>query len=146
MSPGLRLAVTLASVVGGIGLLAFVSGALLGRPDWGTTYGLAVAGCSALALLAMLYGHGTGCPECGAWWSRCQVNSEVAERKMIHRDGATFGRSEIRTEFRCSSCSHTWSVIDAEEYPVEERSNPRRPNVEDGEIGRAETGAQPHPE
>jgi DNA-directed RNA polymerase subunit RPC12/RpoP len=150
MSTGLYVAVVLAAVVGAFGLLAFLAG-MLDWTTWFTPYGLVVAVCSVVALLVMLYGHGTGCPACGAWWSRILVSTEVAEREVFHRDGATFGRSMTRTQFRCNSCDHNWTVTDAEEYPEPERTTPRKPNntrhpgVQDGGVGREETGAKRPP-
>jgi hypothetical protein len=122
MSPRLRLAAASVAIVGGVGLLTSILRPLLGEMAGVTRLGGIVAGCSFIVLLAMLHGHGTGCPCCGAWWSRWKVKSEVGDRELFQRDGANFGRSMTRTEFRCDRCGHTWSVVDSEEYPLPERS------------------------
>jgi len=126
MSPRLRGAVVVAAVGAFLGAFAFVWASFLGGEAWLGHAGLAVAGGSGLALLAMLHGHGTGCPACAAWWCRRQVKSDVAEREVFERDGATFARSVTRTEFRCDGCGHAWAETDAEEYPAPERGKSRR--------------------
>jgi hypothetical protein len=121
MSPRLRTAVAVLAAAGGLGLLAAVLGGA-----WVAHGGMVLAAGSCLALLAVFYGHATGCPRCGGWWSRTKVKTEVADREVFDRGGATFGRSATRTEFRCGGCGHRWTVTDSEEYPVGERSHPGR--------------------
>src|SRR5262245_26159361 len=73
MSLGLRLAVASVAIAGGVGLLASILGLLLGEVAGGAHLGAVLAGCSFLVLLIMLHGHGTRCPRCRAWWSRCTM-------------------------------------------------------------------------
>jgi DNA-directed RNA polymerase subunit RPC12/RpoP len=126
MSPELRWTVASVAVAGCLGLLAAVVGAALSGGTWITHGAMVVTIGSALGLLTIFYGHATGCPRCGRWWSRTMVKSEPAAREIINRDGTTFGRSATRTEYKCAGCGHSWAVTDSEEYPVQERSQPGR--------------------
>jgi len=126
MSVRLRWLLALVATACGLGLLTAVLGSFLGWEAWVTHGATIVTGCSALSLLAIFHGHGTGCPGCGKWWSRTRVGSEVGDREVFHRRGMTFGRSTTKTEFRCADCGHTWAVTDSEEYRVPERNQTQR--------------------
>jgi hypothetical protein len=121
LSPGLRLALGALATAGLLGLLAVVFG-----ETWVARCGMAVACCSVLAVLAVLHGRGTGCPCCGAFWSRRAVRSEVGEREVVEHDGQTFRKSTTRREYRCDRCGHAWWAVDSEEYPVRQAGPQRR--------------------
>jgi len=117
------LVLVLAVIAAVIGLLSVALPPLLGWRAVG--WGWPLAWCSILAVLAVLHGHGTGCPACGAWWSRRTVRSEMADREVLEHDGMTFVKSKTRTEFRCDKCKHGWSVADAEEFPMAAQAHAR---------------------
>src|SRR5262249_38687602 len=53
--------------------------------------------CSALLLLVILYGQGTGCPSCHKWWARTRVETEFVDRGVVARGGVPCGRSRFST-------------------------------------------------
>lgn len=127
-SMSLRTAFALAAVVAA-GLLGLLTSILLPRwhgPPWIANCGLAVAVLSPVAVLLVLNGHGTGCPACGAWWSRREVRMEVGERDEVVRGGVTYRRSSTRTHFACDHCGHGWSVANFDEYPIREQRHATR--------------------
>src|SRR5262249_53074065 len=101
------LAAAAALAARALGLVAAVAG----WPAWLAAWGPAVAFASSLLLSVVLWGHGTGCPRCGAWWSRREAGSEVGHREEFQRGGVTFRRSTAVRHFRCG-CGHDWSVAD----------------------------------
>ncbi len=82
--------------------------------------------CSTVLLLAILYGHATGCPACGKWWSRAEVENGFVGRETFDRGDVSFSRSLFRTTYQCNACGHRWSVTNADEYPESPRDLPPR--------------------
>jgi hypothetical protein len=120
MGQGARWAVGLAVCVGVLSLLLAV--AVLAVPAAGSVKDAATLGAtilvpsSAIVLLAVLYGHGTGCPSCGQWWVRREVEREFVAREVYDKGGVPYAKSTYRTTYECTSCRHRWSAASAEEY------------------------------
>jgi DNA-directed RNA polymerase subunit RPC12/RpoP len=114
MSTRVRWAVALTAGV--------VAGSLLFAGDWGVP----LAVCSAVVLLAILHGHATGCPACGKWWSRAQLDRRLVAREGFDEAGVPFERSLEQTTYQCASCGHRWSVTDADEEGGPCRARPQR--------------------
>jgi hypothetical protein len=128
MSSRVRWAVVLVAVAGGGGLLLPALSPLLPLPRSvaASAKGWAVplVACSVALLFAILYGHATGCPACGKWWSRAQVENSFVGRELFDKGGVPFGRSLFRTTYECGGCRHRWSVTSAEEHPESRRDLP----------------------
>jgi hypothetical protein len=106
----------------GVGLLAGAGAAsLLLAGDWAVP----LAVCSAFALLAILHGHATGCPACGKWWSRAEIEKRLVAREEFDEAGTPVERSLDRTTYQCSGCGHRWSVTDTQEYRGAWRGRPQ---------------------
>jgi DNA-directed RNA polymerase subunit RPC12/RpoP len=120
MSSKVRWAVALVAGAGAVTLVLAALSPLLPAPrgvaraaaDWAVP----LAACSIVLLLAILYGHATGCPACGRWWSRAEVERGYLGREVFDKGGVSFGRSQSRTTYQCGGCGHRWSVTDTEEY------------------------------
>jgi len=123
MSRRVRWAVGLVTAVAVLSLLLHVVGSL---PEAVASRALPVAVCSVLLLLAMLHGQGTGCPECGRWWSRTEVEKVLVDRAAFDEDGVPFGRSVSRSTYECRSCEHRWSVMDSEANQEPAHGRPQR--------------------
>lgn len=134
MSRRVRWAVVLVAGAGAGGLLLPALSPLLPLPrsvaaaaaDWAVP----LVACSVVLLLAILYGHATGCPACGRWWSRLEVENRLVGREQLDGGGVPSGGSLSRTTYRCQSCGHRWSVTDAEEYPETRRDLSRGTEAE----------------
>jgi DNA-directed RNA polymerase subunit RPC12/RpoP len=110
-------------VRGGVALAAGVgAGSLLLAGDWAVP----LAVCSAVVLLAILHGHATGCPACGQWWSRAEVEKGLVAREGFDEGGVPFERSRDRTTYQCAGCGHRWSVTDTQAYRGSGRGRPQR--------------------
>ena len=120
MSPALRWVVAgVAGVAASSLLLAFLTSLVPGLAGVASaTSGAAMilVPSSAVVLLAILYGHLTGCPSCGRWWARNHVETEFVDREVFDKEGVPFARARYRTDYRCSRCGHRWSVISTDEY------------------------------
>ena len=82
---------------------------------------------SAVAVLVILHGHGTGCPSCGRWWARRRRDSELVDREQFDKGGVPFARARYRTTYECASCGHTWSATSTDEYrDFVRRGRPKR--------------------
>src|SRR5262249_34364674 len=80
MSSRVRWAVVLAAVAGACGLLLPTLSLLpvprdVAASAWG--WAVPLVACSVVSLLAVLYGHATGCPACGKLWSRAEVATSL---------------------------------------------------------------------
>jgi DNA-directed RNA polymerase subunit RPC12/RpoP len=110
-------------VRGGVALAAGAGvGSLLLAGDWAVPLGV----CAVLALLAILHGHATGCPACGKWWSRAEVEKGLVAQEGFDEAGAPVERSLDRTTYQCGGCGHRWSVTDTQEYRGSCRGRPQR--------------------
>jgi hypothetical protein len=83
---------------------------------------------SAVVVLVILHGHGTGCPSCGRWWARRKLDSDFVDRECFDKGGVTFARAKYRTNYECASCGHRWSATSTDEYKefVRDRRKRRR--------------------
>jgi hypothetical protein len=129
MSPGLRWAVGLVAGVGLFSLLLAVLAALvpvLAAVSPAANYGaMVVVPVSVSLLLAVLYGHATGCPSCGQWWSRRNVQTEFVDKELFEKGGVPFARSIYRTTYECESCRHRWLATSVEEFKEAHRDRDR---------------------
>ena len=120
MRPGERWAVGLAAGVGVLSLLLAIMvpsvSALAAGTDAAKLGAMLLVPSSAVVLLAVLYGHGTGCPSCGQWWARRVVEKEFVDREVFDKEGVPFARSTYRTTYECTSCRHRWSAASTDEY------------------------------
>jgi DNA-directed RNA polymerase subunit RPC12/RpoP len=120
MGFGVRSTALALALVGVTGLLVAAvrplvpEESLLGGPaaSWAWVTSL----CCLTLLGVVLHGHGTGCPSCNWWWTRERAGKEFLGREVFDKAGVPYGRSTYRTTYLCSSCKHTWSVNEAEEY------------------------------
>ena len=91
MRPGARRAVGLASCVGVLSLLLAIVvpsvPALAAGADAAKLWAMILVPSSAVVLLVVLYGHGTGCPSCGQWWARRVVEKEFVDREVFDKGG-----------------------------------------------------------
>ena len=122
MSRRVRWAVSLVTAVGALAFLLHV----VGLPEAVAPWALPVAACSAVLLLAILHGQATGCPECGQWWSRTEVEKVLVDREAFDEDGIPVARSVSRSTYECSGCGHRWSVLDSEEDQEPAHGRPQR--------------------
>ncbi len=120
MGPGVRQAVGLAACVGVLSLLLAIvvpsAPALAAGTDAANLGAMILVPSSAIVLLAVLYGHGTGCPSCGQWWVRRLVEKEFVDREVYDKGGVPFAKSTYRTTYECTSCRHRWSAASSDEY------------------------------
>ncbi len=120
MGPGTRWAAGLAACVGLLSLLAAMvvpSVPALAAGTDGAKFGaMLLVPSSAIVLLAVLYGHGTGCPSCGRWWARRVIEKDFVDRAVFDKGGVPFARSTYRTTYECDSCGHRWSATSTDEY------------------------------
>jgi hypothetical protein len=84
--------------------------------DLATPAAMVLVPSSFVLILFLLHGHATGCPLCGKWWTRRQVETEFVDRRPFQKNGVPYARSTYRTCYACSSCEHRWSVTRTEEY------------------------------
>ncbi len=121
---GRRLVVGVALVLGAVG------GVYVWAPDWT----LPAVACSAVTLLAMLHGHGTGCPACGRWWARAEVEKGLVTREDRDAQGVACETLLSQTSYRCTGCGHRWSETVAEGTckPGRDEAKPRRAKGRDG--------------
>jgi phage FluMu protein Com len=126
MSLGLRVVLGLVAAVGLLSLLLAVV-PLSSVPDTVTYGAVPLVPISAIAALAILYGHGTSCPSCGKWWAREEVGKEFVEREEFAKQGAPFARSIYRVRYHCETCGHAWSATSTEEFKrgSQNRTRPR---------------------
>jgi hypothetical protein len=129
MSRRVRWAVALVAGAAAVSLLlAFLSRFLPVTPgvaeaaDWA----MPLAAFFIVLLLAFLYGHATGCPACGRWWSRAEVVARSVGQKVIVNEGVLFEKLP-RTTYQCVGCGHRWSVTDRVEIRTPARDRPQRP-------------------
>ncbi len=120
MRPGERWAVGLAAGVGVLSLLLAIAApavpALASDADMAKLGAMILVPSSAIVLLSVLYGHGTGCPSCGQWWARRVVEKDFVDRELFEKEGVPFARSTYRTNYECTSCRHRWSATSTDEY------------------------------
>jgi hypothetical protein len=90
--------------------------------DWG----MPLAGVCAVLLLGLLYGHATGCPACGRWWSRSEVVGRLVGREGSAKGGLPFAAALSRTTYQCGGCGHRWSVENASVVREPARDRPPR--------------------
>jgi phage FluMu protein Com len=130
MRQGVRWAVALVAGVGVLSLLlavlAPVVPALAAVGDAATYWAPPLALSSAVVLLVILYGHGTGCPACGKWWARSEVETQFVDRERFYKGGVLFARSTYRTNYACNSCRYTWAVTRTDEHKEFIRDRPKR--------------------
>jgi hypothetical protein len=81
---------------------------LLLPADWAVPLAL----CSAIVLLAILHGHATGCPACGKWWSKAEVEKRLVAQAGFDEGGIPVEKPLDRTTYQCSGCGYRWSVTD----------------------------------
>jgi DNA-directed RNA polymerase subunit RPC12/RpoP len=98
------------------------AGGLLLAGDWAVPLGIV----TALVVLALLYGRATGCPACGKWWSREQIEKRLVAGEGSDGEDAPFGGLLERTTYRCAGCSHRWSVTETQEDWWSGRSRPQQ--------------------
>jgi len=131
MSLGVRVVLGLVVSVGALTLLLAVVGPLvppLNGAGEAAQYGaVPLVSLSVIGSLAILYGHGTSCPECGKWWARKEARKEFVEREEFEKNGVPFARSIYRIGYACESCGHGWSVTSSEEFKKvgRDRTRPR---------------------
>jgi DNA-directed RNA polymerase subunit RPC12/RpoP len=107
----------------GVALVAGTgTGGLLLAGDWAVPLGV----YSAVVFLAILHGHATGCPACGKWWSRAEVEKRLVAREGFDEGGVPCERLLDRTTYQCAGCGHRWSVTDTQEYWGSGRGRPQR--------------------
>jgi DNA-directed RNA polymerase subunit RPC12/RpoP len=114
MSNRVRWGVALAAGAG--------AGGLLLAGDWAVPLGV----CSTVVVLAILYGRATGCPVCGKWWSREEVERRLVPREGSDGEGVPFAGFLDRTTYRCAGCGHRWSVTDTQEDWWSGRGRPQQ--------------------
>jgi hypothetical protein len=90
--------------------------------DWA----MPLAAFLIVLLLALIYGHATGCPACGRWWSRAEVVGRSVGRKVFVNEGVPFEKLPPTT-YQCVGCGHRWFVTDRVEFRTPARDRPRRP-------------------
>ena len=111
MSQRVRWAVGLVTAVATLSLLLQIVG---GLPETVAPWALPVTIFCLILLLATLHGHATGCPACGRWWSRKEIEKALVDRAAFDKDGFPVGRSVSRSTYQCGGCRHRWSVMDSE--------------------------------
>lgn len=119
MSLRVRCAVWALALVGVFGLLVTAVRPLLpGEILFGAaaSWALVVSLCCLTLLGVVFHGHGTGCPSCGMWWTKERAGKEFLGREVFDKAGVPYGKSTYRTTYLCSSCKHTWSMNETEEY------------------------------
>ena len=126
-----RAAVAVVAGVGALGLLWPVLSSLWSVrgsvPDATTPWAAILVTCSVVLLLVILYGQGTSCPSCRAWWVRTKVETEFVDREVFDKGGVPFGRSLYRITYQCDSCRYKWSVSQTDEYREPIRSRQQQP-------------------
>jgi hypothetical protein len=122
MSLKVRCAVALAGGVGAVGLLLPLHGGAAAAAPWPVLLVLS----SGVLLLAILYGHATGCPCCEWWWARREGETEFVDREVFDKGGVPFGRTLYRTSYSCRYCGHSWSLQHTEEYREPVRARRRK--------------------
>jgi phage FluMu protein Com len=129
MSLGVQGALAVAVAVGVLSLLLAFVGPLvppLASLAHSSRYGtMTLAPLSVIAVLTILYGHGTSCPLCGRWWARREARKEFVEKEEFEKEGVPFARSIYRTSYQCESCRHGWSVTSTEEFKKCDRDRAR---------------------
>lgn len=126
MSPRVRWAALAAGGVAVLGLLLMIVLPLVPGMDGAPSWALPVTIVSFLLLVVILYGHGTGCPACGLWWSRIRVESDFVGREVIEKPDVPVARSQYRTTYSCGGCKHRWTVTETEEYRAPVRRSSQR--------------------
>jgi len=130
MSLGVKCAVALVASVGVVSLLLAVLPpvvpALAPVRDVASYCAPPLVLSSAVGLLVILYGHGTGCPECSKWWARSEVGSDLVDRQRFEKEGVPFARAIYRTTYICANCRHTWAVTHTDEHKEFIRDGRRR--------------------
>jgi DNA-directed RNA polymerase subunit RPC12/RpoP len=86
---------------------------------------LIVVPLSGMALLTILYGHGSRCLACGEWWARRRIDEEFVDKEVFEKDGEPFARAIYRTNYACDSCGHRWSATNVEELKESHRDHSR---------------------
>jgi hypothetical protein len=123
MSRRVRWAVGVVTAVGALSLLLHVVG---GLPEAQAPWALPVAACACVVLLAILHGQATGCPACGRWWARAEIEKALVDRRGLGEEGPPFGQSVSRATYECGGCGHRWSVLDGEEKREPAQGRPQR--------------------
>jgi DNA-directed RNA polymerase subunit RPC12/RpoP len=120
MSPTLRQGVIALVLVGLLSLSLAVVRPFLPGEAWGwmTHAGLLGTAGAFVLLCATVYGHVTGCPHCGRWYTRIKGSTEFVDREVLDRGESAVARSQYRINYECRSCGRTWSVVDTDEYRV----------------------------
>jgi hypothetical protein len=70
---------------------------------------------AVLVLLAILHGHATGCPACGRWWAKAQIEKRLVSREGLDEVGLPVEVLLDRTTYQCGACGHRWSVTETQE-------------------------------
>ncbi len=129
MSRRVRCAVALVASAAAVSLLlAFLSPVLplsQGAAEAVAGWAGPLAAISTVLLLTLLYGHATGCPACGKWWSRSEVVGRSVGREVFAK-GEPFGNALPRTTYQCDSCGHRWSVTNDVVVRESARGRPQR--------------------
>jgi hypothetical protein len=100
-------------LVAAVGVLSLVLHIVGDLPEALAPWPLPVAVSSLILLLAMLHGNATGCPACGRWWARTQIEKVLVDRETCDEDGAPATTTVSRSTYECGGCGHRWSVMDS---------------------------------
>lgn len=130
MRRGERWTVGLAAGVGALSLLLAAAApsipALAADADAARGAAMILVPSCVVVLLVVLYGHWTGCPACGRWWARREIEKEFGDRELFDKGGMLFARSTCRTTYECTACRHRWSATSTDEYQEVVRDRPTR--------------------
>jgi DNA-directed RNA polymerase subunit RPC12/RpoP len=126
MPTTMRLAVIVVAAMGTLGFLLAIFSSLLFDMGPASHLALVTALCSFVLLCVILHGHGTGCPNCGKWWSRTRISKEFVDREVFDKGGVPFARSLYKTTYACTDCGRRWSVAETEEYQATDPTDPQR--------------------
>jgi hypothetical protein len=137
MSGRLRLAVILVVGVGVLVLLLAVLAPRLGASEEVATVAthaaMVLVPLCLVALLALLYAHGTSCPACGKVGARTERETACVGREEYDRGGVPWVRSRRRTTYECKYCRHTWSANFTDEYKRPARPAKKRRSLNEGD-------------
>jgi hypothetical protein len=126
MSNRLRWAVALVAGAGAVSLLLAFLSPLLPVAETAAYWAVPSAVFFTVLLLTLLHGHATGCPACGRWWSRAEIEERSLGREVFAKGGVPFERLLSQTTYHCCGCGHRWSVTKAEEYRDPASCRPQR--------------------
>jgi phage FluMu protein Com len=126
MSQGLRWTIAALAGVSIFSLLLAILASWVPALASATSVATILVPLAVVALLVILYGHGTSCPACRKWWAKSRVGTELVDREVFDKEGITVGRSTYRTTYACDSCRHRWSETFTDEYKKVLPERPRR--------------------